>query len=273
MKKVTAIILALILTFVYTALAEKNLAEPTALSFATVGDALNAESYTGVAGGDEQHFVVTMEKDGSYIRLVANMDDEANRLREATTHYVDDDTLEAAFDAYNAYVYTLPFAYEEEITAPPLTQEELDALVGKTLLEVEETGFISSSSDVGENGEAIYIVSYGLYDYALTLDATYIEYMERNDNGFYGDLTVKSASFSGLSANAAELRFRADGTYDAENDPWAEFNSIMNLVTEALNSENPEEAVQKLTEAMPDHAEEIRIFAEIISAMSIPNEE
>ena len=251
---------------------EKLPEEPAVLSFATIGEAMTSEGFTGVIGGDDQHYVVAMEKDGAYIRLVADLDDEARRLGEATLEYVDADTLEAAFNAYNEYVKTLPVAYEEKITAQPLSQEELDALAGKTLQELEEAGYEHSSSEMGENDEATYIVSFGLYKYNLLLNETYTVYQQHDDSGFIGDLTVKSAAFAGLSRNAAELRYHADGTYDAEKDGWAEFNGIMDLISQAMSSENPEEAIQKLIEAMPEHAEEIRTFAEIFSSISDQNQ-
>lgn len=251
---------------------EKLPEEPAVLSFATIGEAMASEGFTGVIGGDDQHYVVAMEKDGAYIRLVADLDDEARRLGEATLEYVDADTLEAAFNAYNEYVKTLPVAYEEEITAAPLTQEELDALAGKTLQELEDTGYEHVSSEMGENDEATYTVSLGLYEYNLLLNETYTVYQQHDDSGFIGDLTVKSAAFAGLSRNAAELRYHADGTYDAEKDGWAEFNGIMDLISQAMSGENPEEAIQKLIEAMPEHAEEIRTFAEIFSSISDQNQ-
>ena len=251
---------------------EKLPEEPAVLSFATIGEAMASEGFTGVIGGDDQHYVVAMEKDGAYIRLVADLDDEARRLGEATLEYVDADTLEAAFNAYNEYVKTLPVAYEEEITAVPLTQEELDALAGKTLQELEDAGYEHVSSEMGENDEATYTVSLGLYEYNLLLNETYTVYQQHDDSGFIGDLTVKSAAFAGLSRNAAELRYHADGTYDAEKDGWAEFNGIMDLISQAMSGENPEEAIQKLIEAMPEHAEEIRTFAEIFSSTSDQNQ-
>ena len=236
--------------------------------FATIGEAMASEGYTGIAGGDEQHYAVVVKTENAYIRLVADLDEKAEELSGATLEYVDADTLEAAFAAYNAYIKTLPIAYWEEITAQPRTREELDALAGKTLLEVEEAGYESSSSEMGENDEAIYTVSCGLYEYDLLLNETYTEYTEHDENGFIGDLTVKSADVAGLSRNAAELRYHADGTIDSENDPWAEYNRIMELITDALSGENPEEAIQALTEAMPEQAEEIRLLADLFSSMS-----
>lgn len=269
MKKILLVVLALVLMASAALADEASAAAP----FATVGEAMASEGYTGIAGGNDEHYVVVVELDGAYLRLVADVDDEARRLGEATLDYVDADTLDAAFEAFNAYIETLPIAYAEVITAQPKAQEELDALAGKTLLEVEEAGYESSSSEMGENDEAIYTVSYGMYDYNLLLNETYTEYMAHSDNGFIGDLTVRSASLAGLSRNAAELRYRADGTLDEADDPWAEYTEIMGLITEALSGENPEEAVQALIKKMPDHADEIRMFADVFSAMSEQGEE
>ena len=247
--------------------------EPAALSFSTIGDAMASEGYTGIAGGDDQHFVVVVIPDDSYIRLVADLDEKAKGLGDAMLGCADADEQEAASAAYNAYIESLPVTYEETITARPRTQEELDALVGKTLLETEEAGYKSSSSHTGEDDAAIYTVSYGLFEYDLLLNETYTEYMKHNDNGFIGDLTVKSVCFSGLSHNAAELSYHADGSYDEDNDSWAEFNGIMEQITNALSSDNPEEAIQALIEAMPEQAEEIKMLADIISSMSEQDED
>ena len=138
----------------------------------------------------------------------------------------------------------------------------------KTLLEVEEAGFEYSAFRISENDEAVYTVSYGLYQYDLLLDVTYAEYMEHDDSSFIGDLTIRNASFSGVSRNAAELRFHADGTYDEESDAWAEYNEMMAMISNALSGDNPEEAIQAIIDTMPEHAEEIQALVEIFSAMN-----
>ena len=264
MKKILLAVLAVIM-MVNIALAEEG---AFSVPFATIGEAMASDGYTGIAGGNDEHFVAVLELDGVYFRVVADMDDEARTLSQATLEYTDAEALEVAFAEYNAYIQTLPVSYEEEITAQPMPQEELDALVGKTLQEVEDAGFESSSSRMDVDDAAVYTVSCGLYEYDLLLNETYTEYMEHNDNGFIGDLTVKSASVAGLSRNAAELRFHADGTYDEENDPWAEYTKLMEIITHALSAENPEEAIQELVEAMPEKAEEIRMLADVFASMS-----
>ena len=262
MKKVLLVLLVLVM-LAGAAAAQK----PAALSFATMGEAMASEGYTGIACADDQHFAVVVTQKGAGIRLVADLDEKARELGEATLVYVDAETLEAAFEAYNAYLETLPVAYEEEITAQPKDRAELDALAGKTLLEVEAAGYEPSSTEMGEDDAAVYTVSSGLYDYDLLLNETYTEYMEHEENGYIGDLTVKSASLAGLSRNAAELRYHADGTYDEENDAWSEYTALMEKISEALAGENPEEAVQLLVEAMPEQEEQIRMLAEVFSAL------
>lgn len=241
---------------------------PAVFSFATIGEAMASEGYTGIAQSDYDHYVVAVKLDDSYIRLVADMDGKARELFDATLNYADINELEAADAAYRAYIKTLPVSYEEEITAKPMTQEELDALAGKTLLEVEEAGFEHNATAIGENDVAIYTVSSGLFNYDLLLDVTFDEYLEQDDNGFTGDLKVKSAGLAGLSRNAADLRYHADGTVDEEPDAWAEFNRIMDLVNSAMTGENPEEAIRELQETMPDHAEDIRMLVDVFSSMS-----
>ena len=278
MKKVLLVMLALVI-LTSTVFAEEGIdstpgsAETYKGEWATIGEALASEEYTGIRGSDEEYCVVIVKPDDTYIRLVAELDEKAKELNTATMEYVDVDTLEAAFEAYNAYIETLPVSYEEEITAQPKSQEELDTLAGKTLLEVEEAGYESGYSNMGEDDAAIYTVSCGLFEYDLLLNETYTEYMEHNDNGYIGDLTVKSASFAGLSHDAAQLCFHADGIYDEKKDPWGEYTSFMDMITNAVTSENPEEAVQALIEAMPEQAEEIRMFADAFAAMSELNDE
>ena len=237
--------------------------------FDTIGDAKNAEGYTGIAGSDEEHFIVVVEMDGEYIRLCADLDEEAIRLSDATLDSVDADSLEAAFEAYNAYIATLPISYAEKITAEPVSQEELDELAGKTLIEVEEAGYESSGAQSGDNDEMFYLVTSGLFEYALLLNETAAEYQEHDDNGYIGDLTVKSASFNGLSRNAAELRYHADGTVDTKDDPWAIFNSLTEKIIDASNSgKDIETIIEELSEEMPEYADEIRTAAELISLLS-----
>ena len=70
MKKVLLVVLALVM-LTGIVLAEE------AVPFTTIGEAMHADGYTGIAGGDEEHYVVVIEAEGKYIRLVADSDEEA----------------------------------------------------------------------------------------------------------------------------------------------------------------------------------------------------
>ena len=78
MKKILLAVLVLVM------LAGAALAQETAgFSFATLGDAMASESYTGIAGGDDQHFNVVVTLNGAPHRLTADLDDKARELAES----------------------------------------------------------------------------------------------------------------------------------------------------------------------------------------------
>ena len=264
MKKVLLVLLALVF-MTGTAMAEEGI---PSVPFATVGEAMNADAYTGVRGSDEEHFVVVVETEGKYIRLVADMDEEALRLYDAIGKVPDVDSMEAAAGAYETYIETLPIAYAEEITAEPVSQEELDALAGKTLPELEEAGYEFGNAEGGRNDEAFFTCTCGLYNYVMILNETYTAYLEHSGNGYIGDLTIKSAEFAGVSRNAADLNWHADGTVDTENDPWARFSALMDRIQAALESgEDLQTIAEELIGEMPEREEEIRMLLDLLPSL------
>ena len=240
--------------------------EGGALPFATIGEAMDSEAYAGMAGGYDDAFIAVVEQDGRLVRLVAGLDEEGLRLRDAIQDAGD---IEAAFDAYNAHVRTLPVTYAEELTAEPKTREELDALAGKTLLELEEEGFeIDMIGTQNEACEVTCTVSCGLYNYELVLNESFEVYQAHEESGEYGDLTVRSAAFAGPSRCTVDLSWLPDGTQKEADDAWAVYNELMELIADALASEDPAAAINALAEKMPDKAEEIAFLAQIRAAIS-----
>ena len=235
------------------------------LPYATLGECFGAPEYTGRQMGTEEVCTVVLLMNGQYVRAVAEMDDEARRLHNAIT---DGDVadIETAFAAYDAYVAELPVAYTEVITAQPVPQEELDALVGRTLAEVQEAGYESSEVNGSEGSEAEYVLVKGMYAYSLILNEPYETCMEYSENGREGELTVKSARLAGPSNYMADPLWHADGTVEEIQDGWTQFNSIMDIVTDALSSgKDKETVIQELTELMPDQADEIRTVVEMFA--------
>ena len=126
MNKIISLVMAMVMMCtVLGALAEGQLAP----LYATVGDALE-DSAEGrvVAGGEGDYYAVVTKKDGKYYRSVAYYDETMSELQEASNNldYEAEDffeKLDAAMNAADAYLKTLPIAYSEEFTAVPLTSE------------------------------------------------------------------------------------------------------------------------------------------------------
>ena len=237
MKKLIA--LAMVVAMLFTALgvlAEEGQMAPL---YATVGEALedSAEDRIVAGGVPGEYYAVVTQKDGKYYRSVAIFDEKLNELNEALENldYEAEDFFEkheAAMQAVDDYLKTLPIAYSEVFTAQPLTDEEMASMQGKSLSQLTEEGFEigGSSTEPSEDEEEILIVyslRYGVYDYNCVVDADFDQYIAAQDNGAEGDLVVKSMSLAGITEWGFEKRFHTDGTVDEPKDPFADFSEIM----------------------------------------------
>lgn len=237
MKKLIA--LAMVVVMLFTALgvlAEEGQMAPL---YATVGEALEDSAEGRVVAGSipGEYYAVVTQKDGKYYRSVAIYDEKLNELNEALENldYEAEDFFEkheAAMQAVDDYLKTLPIAYSEVFTAQPLTDEEMASMQGKSLSQLTEEGFEigSNGTEPGEDEEEILIVyslRYGVYDYNCVVDADFDQYIAAQDNGAEGDLVVKSMSLAGITEWGFEKRFHTDGTVDEPKDPSAEFSEIM----------------------------------------------
>lgn len=237
MKKLIA--LAMVVVMLFTALgvlAEEGQMAPL---YATVGEALedSAEGRVVAGGIPGEYYAVVTQKDGKYYRSVAFYDEKLNELNEALENldYEAEDFFEkheAAMQAVDDYLKTLPIAYSEVFTAQPLTDGEMASMQGKSLSQLTEEGFEigSNGTEPSEDEEEILIVyslRYGVYDYNCVVDADFDQYIAAQDNGAEGDLVVKSMSLAGITEWGFEKRFHTDGTVDEPKDPFAEFSEIM----------------------------------------------
>ena len=237
MKKLIA--LAMVVVMLFTALgvlAEEGQMAPL---YATVGEALedSAEDRVVAGGVPGEYYAVVTQKDGKYYRSVAICDEKLNELNEALENldYEAEDFFEkhdAAMQAVDDYLKTLPIAYSEVFTAQHLTDEEMASMQGKSLSQLTEEGFEigSNGTEPGEDEEEILIVyslRYGVYDYKCVVDADFDQYIAAHDNGAEGDLVVKSMSLAGITEWGFEKRFHTDGTVEEPKDPFAEFSEIM----------------------------------------------
>ena len=236
MKKLIA--LAMVVVMLFTALGVLAEDGQMAPLYATVGEALEDSAEGRVVAGSipGEYYAVVTQKDGKYYRSVAIFDEKLNELNEALENldYEAEDFFEkheAAMQAVDDYLKTLPIAYSEEFTAEPLTDEEMASMQGKSLSQLIEEGFEigSNGTEPGEEDEPliVYLLRYGVYDYRCVVDADFDQYIAAQDNGAEGDLVVKSMSLAGITECGFEKRFHTDGTVEEPKDPFAEFSEIM----------------------------------------------
>jgi hypothetical protein len=276
MKKLIA--LAMVVVMLFTALgvlAEEGQLAPL---YATVGEALedSAEDRVVAGGVPGEYYAVVTQKDGKYYRSVAICDEKLNELNEALENldFEAEDFFEkhdAAMQAVDDYLKTLPIAYSEEFTAEPLTDEEMASMQGKSLSQLTEEGFEigSNGTEPSEDEEEILIVyslRYGVYDYNCVVDADFDQYIAAQDNGAEGDLVVKSMSLAGITEWGFEKRFHTDGTVDEPKDPFAEFSEIMaEMLTffekiQAGEEIDIQDYADTLKAKYPDYAEMIDVY-------------
>lgn len=276
MKKLIA--LAMVVVMLFTALgvlAEEGQMAPL---YATVGEALEDSAEGRVVAGSipGEYYAVVTQKDGKYYRSVAIFDEKLNELNEALENldYEAEDFFEkheAAMQAVDDYLKTLPIAYSEVFTAQPLTDEKMASIQGKSLSQLTEEGFEigSNGTEPSEDEEEILIVyslRYGVYDYNCVVDADFDQYIAAQDNGAEGDLVVKSMSLAGITEWGFEKRFHTDGTVDEPKDPFAEFSEIMaEMLTffekiQAGEEIDIQDYADTLKAKYPDYAEMIDVY-------------
>lgn len=284
MKKLIA--LAMVVVMLFTALgvlAEEGQMAPL---YATVGEALedSAEDRIVAGGVPGEYYAVVTQKDGKYYRSVAICDEKLNELNEALENldYEAEDFFEkhdAAMQAVDDYLKTLPIAYSEEFTAQPLTDEEMASMQGKSLSQLTEEGFEigSNGTEPGEDDEPIivYLLRYGVYDYHCVVDADFDQYIAAQDNGAEGDLVVKSMSLAGITEWGFEKRFHTDGTVEEPKDPFAEFSEIMAEMMSFIEKAQAGEEIDiqafadTLKAKYPDYADMIDMYVTLYQTYGI----
>lgn len=269
------------------ALAEEAQGAPM---YGSVGDAMDAaraavgEEGNIVAGSMIGEYVaVVTEENGKYYRHVADYDEKLSELeaaRDALDNNADD--YWKKWDAYyaesEAYMRTLPIAYSEVFTAEPLAQADLDALAGKTVAELAETGYETEMSGT-EGEEIVYTMRNGIFSYDFALDADEEAYNAAAENGTDGDLAVKSGKLAGISDSAWDKRFHTDGTVEEEqaidfmSEMPPEVTAIMSMIMEIVEAARNGEEVDidmlfdTIEEQFPDKKEEIEAFREMVKQM------
>lgn len=224
MKRITAMILALAMLItancVLAESAEDTDSPATETFVYIVGDSGLRSSMS--LGRDE--FVHVVEEDGRYIRYTTFLDEEAKRLYDD----YNSDRHETTWDELMTYIEALPASITEELDVVPPTQEELDALAGKTIGEIRSAlsapkgmfdGYQAQRNEAGK--DVVLIVDCGFFRYAVLVNESYEEYLACKEAGSCESLRARKIARTGLSPNATSLYWVAEGIRKA----WEEAGS------------------------------------------------
>ena len=247
-------------------LAEESQSLPV---FTYFGEAVEDAPETSLYGLDGERCVAVVEYGGKFYRVVSFMDDKALELNAAVQEAWDSDQ-ETAWNTLDEYIMELPVAYTEPITVSPAGRQELDALAGKTLEELEADGWtVVPVGPDEETGEVRCSLEKGLFEYDVTVNETAEAWQQCEEAGSYGSLTVKQADFAGVSYNAVSLQYRANGTWDppAESVSAENYDIILVISEEIAAAWNggdvdKEALIASLTEKYPYEEELIRELVE-----------
>lgn len=258
--------------------------------FATFNDAAKAAAgeYTVSSEG---YAVAVIERDGCYFRAVTLFDERAKELYAAYLDKLEPETGNNPDDEWSAlytYLSVLPVDYTEELTVVPFTQEELDAMAGKTLEEVMsepwELQMRHNPEDAGAGKDVAFPMVRGFCEYELVINEPFEVYQERLAGDRYDpvtamslknylDLTVKSVKYTGVSNNMTNLQYQTDGTLKRDMESLTEGYDydLMVEIADYLasvweNGEPDQEAkeamIADLTEQHPEAADMIRQIVE-----------
>lgn len=293
LKKLIAILVMTAVLFSAAALAgergSSGTEETDPFHFSTFGEAVEAAN--GEHTITAEYAATLLRSDGRFFRAVAFFDDRAKELYTAFNNAWtpgSGDFPREKHEALQAYIMTLPVQYTEELTVIPFSQEELDAMAGKTLEDVMSEPWEMQIRNYPEDAEAGKDVVFRMVkvfcEYELTINEPFEVYQERfardrYDPGTimslknYLDLTVREVKYTGISNNVSDLRYRADGTLERDTEPFPEgydydlMLEIADFLTAAWENGEPdgetkEAMIEKLTEEHPEAADMIRQMVE-----------
>ena len=200
MKKTITAFIAVLMLFAFTACGGATgdgeaATDSTDFDFEapeTVGDLLALDLDNMQQGTNDNAFYYGFEKDGSYYRFKAEMTQEQHDALFDLDYAADD-----AAEQEKAILSDLVITDRQKLDDQLLSQEDLDALVGKTGQELLDAGWTPGYGYDLEKGE--FWLFNGPFCYTIGFDGDFEESDEIvNDEDYFKDRTVKSATFNSL---------------------------------------------------------------------------
>ena len=287
MKKTISILAAIMLLFTSIAFADELPAETDPFHFETFRDVVvsmeEGDTYT-VSDG---YAVAVIQRNGRCFRVAASFDEHAEELYNALLE--DKNDASDRFTVLSEYARTLPVLYTEELSVVPFTQDELDAMAGKTIEEVMsepwELGMRNYPEEAQAGQDIVFPMEKGFCEYELVINEPFEVYQERRAGDRYDpvtimslrnylDLTVRCVRYTGISTfNALNLSYQADGTLirDIEAFPEGYDYNLMAEIADYLTAvwesgepdpETKEAIIAELTSEHPESEDMIRQIVE-----------
>ena len=205
MKKIIAALLALFVLCASAACADRIEPEHPAPPLLGTFRETAADLWSLCSDWNNEAIVATVDQNGNYFRVIALYDDHAKALSHTAS-------------LLEEYALNLPVSCIERITAKPLDEADLKVLVGKTVSEAAALGYSLCGSGGGISQPVTVYLSKGFFDYEFEIDVSFEEYTARTDRdeeNVLDDLVITGYSrCDGLSSQALDLRFSADGTFN-----------------------------------------------------------
>ncbi|MDO4806062.1 MAG: hypothetical protein Q4A07_02315 [Coriobacteriales bacterium] len=169
-------------------------------SWKTLGDALacdNGENNT--AGWDENHYITVFNAGDTVVRVVAKMDADTYEAHGA---------LDMSKDDYNQKFLEvmggLPLESAEDLGDQKLTQDEMDAFVGKTGQDLVDDGFVFESYWMYGGEETGVTFAKGYLAYNATFGVTISDDKTEDEGAAVMDKTIVSMEYAGASQEATD---------------------------------------------------------------------
>lgn len=161
-----------------------------ASEFKTMGDVLAYDSVN--RGSSDTLYVYVFEKDGVFWRATAEISADISEALWDLDFFADDYD-----EQVDALIAPLPIMNLENLSELIPSQEELDALVGKTGQELKDDGWTIWSWQLDDLEFGMY---YGPFSYTVVMEGDYVpnENYDFDEDADFAPLTVKSVAFDGI---------------------------------------------------------------------------
>ena len=167
-------------------------------SWKTVGDVPILDG-TYSWGYDDAKFICVFESNGTYYRMIVKLDDEANKRIDE----IDWDKGEVEKQTLDA-ISALPIDSLEDLSADMVSQDELDAFVGKTGQDLVDAGYVFESYYMYGGEETGATFDKGSLAYMFTFDTSVGEDKTEDGGQSVLDAHVVSAEPAGAANSATD---------------------------------------------------------------------